>query len=60
MTCRRVDKFAVIDRLPRTVIASANIIVMRFKEGVDSTWVRIFLESPVGTALVKSFQQGER
>lgn len=59
MTCRgTVNKFAVIDQLPRTVIASANIIVLRFKEGIDSTWAKIFLESPVGAALVKSFQRG--
>lgn len=59
MTCRgTVNKFAVIDQLPRTVIASANMIVLRFKEGMDSTWAKIFLESPVGAALVKSFQRG--
>ncbi|SDD05447.1 Type I restriction modification DNA specificity domain-containing protein [Melghirimyces thermohalophilus] len=59
MTCRgTINKFAVVDTLPRFVIASANIIVIRFKQGVNSHFAKMFLESPVGSALVKSFQRG--
>src|SRR5690606_16840652 len=40
------------------VIASANIIVIRFKESIVSGYAKIFLESPVGATLIQSFQRG--
>jgi hypothetical protein len=59
ITCRgTVNKVAVVHHLPKTVIASANIIVIRFHGNVLSEYVKIFLESPVGTELVKTFQRG--
>jgi hypothetical protein len=59
MTCRgTVNKVAVVRELPKKVIASANIIVVRFSKEVMSEYVKIFLESPVGTQLVKTFQRG--
>jgi restriction endonuclease S subunit len=59
MTCRgTVNKVAVVRDLPKKVIASANIIVMRFQKKVISEYVKIFLESPVGLELIKTFQRG--
>ena len=59
ITCRgTVIKVAVFKNAPRKVIASANIIVVRFKERINSDYVKIFLESPVGTTLIHSFQRG--
>ncbi|UPM54522.1 N-6 DNA methylase [Gottfriedia acidiceleris] len=59
ITCRgTVNKVAVFKEINKTVIASANVIVIRFKEKVASEYVKIFLESPVGTELVKTFQRG--
>ncbi|CAM4018215.1 restriction endonuclease subunit S [Cohnella lubricantis] len=59
MTCRgTVNKLAVFPETEGTVIASANIIVIRFKSSILSGFAKIFLESPVGTALIQSFQRG--
>jgi hypothetical protein len=59
MTCRgTVNKVAVFEGASKLVIASANIIVVRFKAGILSHYVKVFLESPVGTTLIKSFQRG--
>lgn len=60
ITCRgTVNKVAVVRDLPQKTIASANIIVIRVKEqSVLSEYIHIFLESPVGTQLVQSFQRG--
>ncbi|MBH8592651.1 restriction endonuclease subunit S [Paenactinomyces guangxiensis] len=59
ITCRgTVNKAAVVRELPKKVIASANIIVVRFSKKVMSEYVKIFLESPLGTQLIKTFQRG--
>lgn len=60
MTCRgTVIKFAVVPETKERVIASANIVVIRFtSQDVLSHYVKIFLESPTGTALIQSFQRG--
>lgn len=59
MTCRgTVNKLAVFPECGETVIASANILVIRFKQAIRSHYAKIFLESPVGTALIQSFQRG--
>lgn len=60
ITCRgTVNKVAFVRELPKKAIASANIIVIRVTDpGVLSEYIKIFLESPVGTRLVQSFQRG--
>ncbi|OUQ85783.1 restriction endonuclease subunit S [Brevibacillus brevis] len=59
MTCRgTLNKFAVFPEHDGMVIASANILVVRFKSTIQSHFAKIFLESPVGTALIQSFQRG--
>jgi len=59
MTCRGTsNKVAVFPECEEFVIASANIIVIRFKKSIRSLYAKIFLESPVGTALIQSFQRG--
>lgn len=59
MTCRgTMIKFAVFPKTDGVVIASANILVIRFKSTIQSHFAKIFLESPVGTALIQSFQRG--
>ncbi|MBB3111782.1 hypothetical protein FHS18_003850 [Paenibacillus phyllosphaerae] len=59
MTCRgTVTKLAVFPETNETVIASANIIVIRFKSTILSQYAKIFLESPTGSALIQSFQRG--
>lgn len=59
VTCRgTINKVAVYHASKKFVIASANIIVIRFKENVNSTFVKIFMESPVGTTIIRSFQRG--
>lgn len=59
LSCRGTAiKSAVFHRQRSTVIASANIIVIRPRGRVISEYLKIFLESPVGTALIKSFQRG--
>jgi hypothetical protein len=59
MTCRgTVNKFAVFPEYEGMVIASANIIVIRFKSTIRSHFAKMFLESPTGTALIQSFQRG--
>lgn len=59
MTCRgTVNKLAVFPEIQGMVIASANIIVIRFKSAIRSHFAKMFLESPVGTALIQSFQRG--
>ncbi|WP_418038780.1 N-6 DNA methylase [Paenibacillus xylanilyticus] len=59
MTCRGTQtKLAVFPGHSQMVIASANIIVIRFREQVDSMYAKMFLESPVGLALIQSFQRG--
>lgn len=59
LTCRgTVNKVALFPETRRRVIASANIIVIRVKEKVLPQYLKIFLESPLGQLLVKSFQRG--
>lgn len=59
MTCRgTVTKLAVFPQCDSTVIASANIIVIRFRSTVRSHYAKIFLESPTGKALIQSYQRG--
>lgn len=59
ITCRgTVNKVAVYKDNSKKVIASANIIVIRLKDKFISDYVKIFLESPIGTTLIKSFQRG--
>ncbi|MBA1334237.1 MAG: hypothetical protein HPY66_1946 [Firmicutes bacterium] len=59
ITCRgTVNKAAIFPRTSKKVIASANIIVIRLKKEVIPGYLKIFLESPVGARLVKSFQRG--
>jgi len=58
-TCRgTVNKLAVFGKTDRKVIASANIIVIRLKKGIDPNFLKMFMESPLGEMLVKSFQRG--
>ncbi len=58
-TCRgTVNKVALFPETGRAVIASANIIVIRVKEKLLPQYLKIFLESPLGQLLVKSFQRG--
>jgi Type I restriction modification DNA specificity domain/N-6 DNA Methylase len=60
LTCRgTVNKVAIYRKIDdRIVIASANIIVMRFKKQILSECVKILLESSLGKILLKSFQRG--
>jgi len=59
MTCRgTVNKLAVFPVSEGIVIASANIIVIRFKSTILSQYAKIFLESPVGSTLIKGLQRG--
>lgn len=59
MTCRgTVNKLAVFPEAQGMVIASSNMIVIRFKSAIKSHFAKMFLESPVGTALIQSFQRG--
>ncbi|WP_241158386.1 restriction endonuclease subunit S [Cohnella candidum] len=59
MTCRgTVFKLAVFPEAEGVYIASANIIVIRFRSKIISRFAKIFLESPTGEALVKSFMRG--
>ncbi|OMC63324.1 restriction endonuclease subunit S [Paenibacillus odorifer] len=59
MTCRgTVNKLAVFPESEGIVIASANIIVIRFKSTILSQYAKMFLESPVGSSLIKGLQRG--
>lgn len=60
LTCRgTVNKVAIYRKVnDNIVIASANIIVMRFKKHMLSECVKIFLESSLGNILLRSFQRG--
>ncbi|WP_026961252.1 restriction endonuclease subunit S [Alicyclobacillus herbarius] len=59
ITCRgTVTKLAVFPETDGMVIASANILVLRFKKAILSHFAKIFLESPTGTALIQRFQRG--
>lgn len=59
MACRgTVNKLAIFPETEGTIIASANLIVIRFKASIVSGFAKIFLESPVGITLIQSFQRG--
>lgn len=59
LSCRGTAiKSAVFAAQERTVIASANLIVIRPQEKVKGEFIQIFFESPTGLALIKSFQRG--
>lgn len=59
LTCRGTAiKAAVFRKQDKTVIASANIIVIRPKAQVLGDYIKLFFESPIGTTLIKSFQRG--
>ncbi|MFZ3130799.1 MAG: restriction endonuclease subunit S [Desulfosporosinus sp.] len=59
LSCRGTAiKTAVFEAQNRIVIASANLIVIRPKEKVIGEYIKTFLESPMGIAIIKSFQRG--
>ena len=59
LSCRGTAiKSAVFEAQDKTIIASANLIVIRPREKVKGEYIKIFSESPVGLAIIKSFQRG--
>lgn len=60
LTCRgTVNKFAVYEKKDdKIVIASANIIVVRFKKYILGDYAKMIFESPIGIVLIKSLQRG--
>ena len=59
LSCRGTAiKSAVFKTQDNTIIASANLIVIRPKERMLSEYIKIFFESPIGLAIIKSFQRG--
>jgi hypothetical protein len=59
LSCRGTAiKSAVYQKETRIVIASANLIVIRPKGAFIGGYIKLFLESPVGIAMIKSFQRG--
>ncbi len=59
LSCRGTAiKSAVFEARDKTIIASANLIVIRPKEKVKGEYIKIFFESPIGMAIIKSFQRG--
>lgn len=51
-------KVAVFKKQQMVCIPSANINVIRPKEILQGTYLKIFLESPVGTKMLQSLQRG--
>jgi hypothetical protein len=59
LSCRGTAiKSAVFKTQTKTIIASANLIVIRPKDKVVGEYIKLFLESPIGMAIIKSFQRG--
>jgi hypothetical protein len=59
LSCRGTAiKSAVFSQQDKTIIASANLVVIRPKDRVLGDYIKIFLESPIGIAMIKSFQRG--
>lgn len=59
LSCRGTAiKSAVFEAQDKIIIASANLIVIRPKEKAKGEFIKIFFESPVGLAIIKSFQRG--
>ena len=59
LSCRGTAiKSAVFVEQEKVIIASANLIIIRSKYKIVGEYVKIFLESPIGLAIIKSFQRG--
>lgn len=59
LSCRGTAiKTALFKKQEQTIIASANLIVIRPSERVLGGYIKIFFESPVGLSMIKSFQRG--
>jgi hypothetical protein len=59
LSCRGTAiKTAVFKEQDKLIIASANVIVIRPKEKILGEYIKIFFESPIGMAIIKSFQRG--
>lgn len=59
LSCRGTAiKSALFRQQEGITIASANIIVIRSKGQILPSFIQMFLESPTGQVLVKSFQRG--
>lgn len=59
LSCRGTAlKIAYFEAREKTIIASANLIVIRPNEQVKGEFIKMFLESPVGLVIIKSFQRG--
>ncbi len=59
LSCRGTAiKTAVFAAQDKIIIASANLIVIRPGEKVTGEYLKIFLSSPVGLAIIKSLQRG--
>lgn len=59
LSCRGTAiKTAVFETQDKIIIASANLIVIRPKERIKGEFIKIFFESPIGLAIIKSFQRG--
>ena len=59
LSCRgTIVKSAVFQKQENTIIASANLIVIRPRGRMEGGFVKIFFESPIGMAMIKSFQRG--
>lgn len=59
LSCRGTAiKSAVFETQNTTTIASANLIVVRPNEKIKGEYIKIFFESPIGLAMIKSFQRG--
>jgi restriction endonuclease S subunit len=51
-------KIGVFESQPTICIPSANINVIRPKDALNGTYLKLFLESPVGVKMLKSLQRG--
>ncbi len=59
VSCRGTTiKTAIFKKQNYPVIASANLIVIRPKKQILGQYLKIFLESPIGKTLIKTFQRG--
>jgi hypothetical protein len=59
LSCRGTAiKSAVFRQQDKTIIASANLVAIRPQDKVLGEYIKIFLESPIGIAMIKSFQRG--
>ena len=59
LSCRGTAvKSAVFESQNKTIIASANLIIVRPNEKIKGEYIKIFFESPIGLAIIKSFQRG--